>query len=140
MKAPSTLRLSIVAAALATASAAAFANTPSESSTTTYVPVESTTRYYYVPSTEQAREQAAVRDESITVYGDEDTAIKEEVMDRLAANDSLSGLIGVESDRRDVTLTGRVTTRADVEEAAREARGVDGVSDVYNRLRARVGG
>ncbi len=39
-----------------------------------------------------------------------------------------------------VTLTGRVTTPGQVDIASREARSVDGVDDVHNYIRTRVGG
>ncbi len=69
----------------------------------------------------------------------EDELLRNAVMDRLAADSRLAGRIGVESDRHVVSLTGRVTTTLQKERAETIARGVEGVRDVNNYLKARVG-
>jgi hypothetical protein len=69
----------------------------------------------------------------------EDEAITAEVMDRIATNGRISGRVDVETYRNDVTLRGRVTTPGQVDRAERAARSVDGVRDVNNLLRSRVG-
>jgi hypothetical protein len=58
------------------------------------------------------------------------------------ANDSrlTNGVIGVETDRRDVTLKGRVSTPGQARIAERDVQAVDGVREVHNELRPRVGG
>ena len=68
-----------------------------------------------------------------------DQAITNDVVDRIAGNPTISGQIGVETHNRDVTLTGRTTTEGQMERAEREARSVDGVRDVNNRIWPRVG-
>ena len=68
-----------------------------------------------------------------------DQAITNDVVDRIASNPTISGQIGVETYNRDVTLTGRTTTEGQMERAEREARSVDGVRDVNNRIWPRVG-
>jgi hypothetical protein len=69
----------------------------------------------------------------------EDELLRNAVMDRLSADPRLAGRIGVESFRHVVSLTGRVTTRAQVDRAETLARSVRGVRDVDNRLTSRVG-
>lgn len=68
-----------------------------------------------------------------------DQAITSEVVDRIASNPTISGQIGVETYNRDVTLTGRTVTEGQMERAEREARSVDGVREVHNRIWPRVG-
>lgn len=68
-----------------------------------------------------------------------DERIQSEVLDRLAAIPNVSGRIGVETNEAVVTLTGLVTTSGQAYRAGREARGVDGVRYVDNRIRAKVG-
>lgn len=70
----------------------------------------------------------------------EDQLITRDVADRIASNPTLSGRIGVETYRNDVTLTGRTVTQGQAERAEREARSVDGVREVTNLVRPRVGG
>lgn len=70
----------------------------------------------------------------------DDELITYDVMDRIATDPHLQGRVGVETYRRNVTLTGRVTSPVQVERAERDARSVEGVRDVNNLLRARVGG
>lgn len=68
-----------------------------------------------------------------------DERIQAEVLDRLSAISNVSGRIGVETNEAVVTLTGLVTTSGQAYRAGREARGVDGVLYVDNRIRAKVG-
>jgi hypothetical protein len=70
----------------------------------------------------------------------EDELITYDVMDRIATDPRIQGRVGVETYRNNVTLTGRVTSPVQVERAERDAKSVDGVRDVNNLLRARVGG
>ena len=69
----------------------------------------------------------------------EDERLRNAVMDRIAADPHIHGLVGVESDRHVVSLTGRVTTTLQKERAETIARGVEGVREVNNYLTARVG-
>ena len=69
----------------------------------------------------------------------EDERLRNAVMDRLAADSHIHGLIGVESYRNVVSLTGRVTTTLQKERAETIARGIDGVRDVNNYITTRVG-
>ena len=66
----------------------------------------------------------------------QDEFIKGEVIDRIAGDQRLSGQIGVETQENVVTLTGRVLDPDQAEWAAQDARGVDGVKDVDNLVRA----
>lgn len=70
----------------------------------------------------------------------QDERIQADVMDRIANSQNLSGKIGVETRDAVVTLTGYTSTAFQAERAGRAARGVDGVRDVQNLIRARVGG
>ena len=69
----------------------------------------------------------------------EDQLITYDVADRIAADPNISGRVGVETYRNDVTLTGRVTSPAQADRAATDARSVPGVREVNNELRSRVG-
>jgi len=69
----------------------------------------------------------------------EDELLRTAVVDRLAADDRLSGRIGVETYRHVVSLTGRVTTTGQKDHAEAIARSVEGVWDVQNLIRTRVG-
>lgn len=70
----------------------------------------------------------------------EDPLITGEVMDRIASDPNISGRVGVETYRNDVTLTGRVATQGQADRAERHARAVEGVDEVTNLVRPRVGG
>lgn len=70
----------------------------------------------------------------------EDQLITGEVMDRIASDPGISGRVGVETYRNDVTLTGRVATQGQADRAERHARAVEGVDEVTNLVRPRVGG
>jgi hypothetical protein len=69
----------------------------------------------------------------------DDELLRTAVVDRLAADPRLSGRIGVETYRHRVSLTGRVATTGQKDHAEQIARGVDGVWEVQNFIRARVG-
>jgi hypothetical protein len=70
---------------------------------------------------------------------EEDSLINGEVADRLADDPSLRGHIETQTFRNTVTLGGRVTTPGMVDRAERDAKSVEGVRDVENRLRPSVG-
>jgi hypothetical protein len=133
------LSATLVAATLAVVAAPAIAETlyvytPPER--TVYAPVETTTTddyytYYTAPTT------------TITVYGtraDEDDLITNDVVAKLAFDPRISGKIGVETNNNVVTLNGRVSTPGQAQRADFDAHSVEGVSEVQNRLRTRVGG
>ena len=69
-----------------------------------------------------------------------DERIQADVLDRIAGVQNVSGKVGVETHDAVVTLTGRVTNAGQAYRVERMARSVDGVRDVDNRIRARVGG
>jgi hypothetical protein len=69
----------------------------------------------------------------------DDELLRTAVVDRLAADPRLSGRIGVETYRHVVSLTGRVSTTGQRDHAEAIARGVDGVWEVQNFIRTRVG-
>jgi osmotically-inducible protein OsmY len=60
-------------------------------------------------------------------------------MTAIAGDPRIYGRIGVDTLNANVTLTGRVMNPAMAERAASDARGIDGVADVTNYIRARVG-
>ena len=68
-----------------------------------------------------------------------DQLIKSEVIDRIAADSRLSGQVGVETFQNTVTLTGRVLDPKQIDWAEQDARSIDGVKDVTNLVRARLG-
>jgi hypothetical protein len=69
----------------------------------------------------------------------DDELLRNVVMDRLSSDGRLSGTIGVQAYQHTVSLTGRVLTTGQVDRAGMIAHGVDGVWDVNNDLRTRVG-
>ena len=69
----------------------------------------------------------------------EDERIQVQVMDRLAANPTLSGKVGVETRDQVVNLSGYLMTNGQVMRAGREAGSVVGVRYVVNEIRPRVG-
>lgn len=69
----------------------------------------------------------------------EDQRITNEVMNKLSNDPRLSGKVGVETDRGQVTLTGLVTTSGEADRAERDAESVDGVTAVSNQVNALVG-
>jgi len=146
-----------LALALAAAAAPAFAATEEVTSVyvvpdyhytppaTTYYYVPSTNDYYYVPPT-----TAYYPPSTTTVYYEppivvtappetSDQAINDSVVDTIASDPRISGRIGSDTFNGNVTLNGRVGTPMQAELAARDARSVDGVNDVDNRIRPVVG-
>ena len=132
-------------------------------STYYYVPAERT--YYYVPAERTyyyAPDTTTYYTPPLTTYYDQpvvttriyeanrieveaprystDQRITNDVVDVLATDPRLSGKIGVVTDDRTVHLTGRVTTPGQADIASRDAMSVDGVREVRNELRTRVGG
>ena len=119
-----------------------------------YVPEERTYYYapdpatYYTPPLSSYYEQPVVttrvyearRIEVEAPRYNTDQRITHDVVDTLAGDPRLSGKIGVVTDDRTVHLTGRVSTPGQAEIAARDAMSVDGVREVRNELRSRVGG
>ena len=104
---------------------------------TTYYYVPSTNTYYYVPATNEVYTEAP-----ITVYADpmtDDQLIADDVGAAIASDPRVSGTIGIDSFNGDVTLTGRVGTPVQKDWADQDAKGVDGVNDVNNLIRPRVG-
>ena len=69
----------------------------------------------------------------------DDELLRTAVVDRLSADERLSGRIGVETYRHVSSLTGRVATTGQKDHAEAVVRGVDGVWDVQNFIRTRVG-
>ena len=70
----------------------------------------------------------------------EDERIRADVIDRLAGNPRISGLIGVETRDSVVRLSGWTRTSGQARHAERDARSVGGVRYVQNEIRPRVGG
>ena len=97
------------------------------------------TYYYEQPVTTRIVEARRVEVEAPR-YRNDDARITDDVVDVLATNPRLSGNIGVYTDDRTVHLTGRVTTPGQADLASRDAMSVDGVREVRNELRTRVGG
>jgi len=107
-------------------------------STTTYVAPETTT--YVGPSVTYYETVRYEPDIVVTApRATNDQLITGEVMDRIASDPSISGRIGVETYRNDVTLTGRVATQGQADRAERHAKAVPGVDEVTNLVRGRVG-
>lgn len=108
-----------------------------------YVP---STTYYYVepPRTTVYYEPVYYTEPAIVVeaprYANEDQRITSDVMDLIATDGRISGYVDVDTRDRTVTLNGRVTTPGQARIAAMDARSVDGVREVRNDLRTRVGG
>jgi hypothetical protein len=76
----------------------------------------------------------------VTAPRSEDRRINDEVVERIATHPHISGRIGVETWRNDVTLTGRTTTPGQSRLAELEAKSVPGVDEVENLIQPRVGG
>ena len=119
-----------------------------------YVPAERTYYYapdpttYYTPPLTSYYEQPVVttrvyeasRVEVEAPRYNTDQRITHDVVDVLAGDPRLSGKIGVVTDNRTMHLTGRVSTPGQADIASRDAASVDGVREVRNELRTRVGG
>ena len=101
-----------------------------------------TTYYYYEPAPATTYYYYREPDVVVTAprYYNDDRRITDDVVTVLANDPRLSGKIGVETFRNDVTLTGRVSTPGQARIAERDARVVDGVREVRNHLRTSVGG
>ena len=137
-----------LALALAAAAAPAFAATEEVTSAyvapdyytppaTTYYYVPPTSEYYYVPSATTVYYEPPI---VVTAPpGTSDQLINDDVVDAIASDPRISGRIGTETFNGNVTLNGRVGTPIQAEFAARDARSVDGVNDVDNRIRPVVG-
>jgi osmotically-inducible protein OsmY len=69
----------------------------------------------------------------------EDQAITVAVIDRIVADERISGRVGVDTYRNVVTLSGRVATPLQADRAARHALRTPGVREVDNQLRAHPG-
>jgi BON domain-containing protein len=109
-----------------------------------YVAPETTTVYSYTPATTSYYVEPApvYYAAPYTVYGsrgDIDAAITSDVRDNIASDPYISGHIDVSTRRNDVTLQGLVSTPGQVDRAGYRAREVDGVGDIDNQVRARVG-
>ena len=108
-----------------------------------YVP-ETTAVYSYTPDTTSyyVTPQPVYYAGPYTVYGspaDNDAAINADVQDRIASDPYINGHIDVSTRNSDVTLQGLVSTPGQVDRAGYRAREVDGVGDIDNQVRARVG-
>lgn len=68
----------------------------------------------------------------------EDQLINDAVVDRIASDPRISGKIGVETSRNEVTLSGQVNNSIQADRAARHARSTPGVREVNNELRSRM--
>jgi len=96
----------------------------------------STDTYYYAPSTTTVYYEPPV---IVQAPRSTDEAINDDVVDTIASDPRIAGRIGVDTFRGDVTLNGRVGTPIQAELAERDAKSVDGVNDVTNRIRPVVG-
>jgi len=118
-----------------------------------YYTAPATTYYYETPSSDTYY-AAPVTDHSVVVgdtYYDEppiivtaprasdDVLITDDVVDRIASDPRVSGNIGVDTFRGDVTLTGRTGGTVQKDFAEQDAKSVDGVIGVENYIRPRVG-
>ena len=107
---------------------------------TTYYFTDPPTYYYTEPARVTYIEPLPATEQIVvTAPRDTDAAIADDVAYVIASDRRISGKIGVETFRGDVTLTGRVVTPGQAERAARDARSVDGVREVQNLLSPRVG-
>jgi len=149
----------VLALALGAAAVPAFAATVE--TTTVYVapaPVyyetAPATTYYYVPSTSDyyapSTDDYYYQPSTTTVYYEppivveappatSDQLVNGDVVDAIASDSRISGRIGSDTFNGNVTLNGRVGTPIQAEFAEQDARSVDGVNDVDNRIRPVVG-
>jgi hypothetical protein len=98
-----------------------------------------TTTYYTAPaSTTYVYTEPAITVEAPRYYND-DQRITADVVDAIASEPRISGNIGVSTFRNNVELTGRVTTPGQRDLAGTVARSVDGVDEVTNLIKPRVG-
>jgi BON domain-containing protein len=140
------IALALAAAALALPSLA-MAEIVYES--TYYVPPTPDTIYYLQPTDTQV---VRVEEPEIRYYypaentievnaqrASEDDLITNDVAANIASDPYIRGRVGVETFRRDVTLTGRVGTPGQKMRAENDARAVDDVGEIHNQLRSAVG-
>jgi len=112
-------------------------------STTYYYTEPAPTYYYPAPATTYYNTPVYTAPDVVVTaprYYSDDVRITEDVVGVLASDSRLSGKIGVDTWRNDVTLTGRVSTPGQARIAERDAKSVDGVREVRNQLRTSVGG
>jgi len=112
---------------------------------TTYYSVPATTyyytpapTYYYAPATTYTYVEPTITVEAPRYY-DDPIAINNEVVDAIATDTRITGNIGVQTYRNQVELTGRVTTPGQRDLAGMHARSVEGVDQVTNLIKPRVG-
>ena len=103
----------------------------------TYVPAPGG-NYYYVPESRYYYTEPAITVEAPRYYND-DQRITADVVDAIAADGRIRGNIGVSTYRNNVELSGRVTTPGQRDLAGRAAKSVDGVNEVQNLIKPRVG-
>jgi hypothetical protein len=106
-----------------------------------YYYTEPARTYYYTepaPATTYVHTEPAITIEAPRYYND-DQRITADVVDAIASDGRIRGDIGVSTYRNNVELTGRVTTPGQRDLAGRAAKGVDGVSEVQNLIKPRVG-
>jgi hypothetical protein len=97
-------------------------------------------RTYYYPEPAVTTTTTYVEDPIVvTAPRDTDAAITDDVAYAIASDPRISGRIGVDTYRGEVSLSGRVTTPGQADRAESAARSVDGVADVHNYLNTRVG-
>jgi osmotically-inducible protein OsmY len=75
----------------------------------------------------------------VTAPASTDQAINDDVVDTIANDPRISGRIGSDTFNGNVTLNGRVGTPFQAQMAEQDAKSVDGVNDVDNRIRPVVG-
>ena len=97
-----------------------------------------TTTYYTAPASTYVYTEPAITVEAPRYYND-DQRITADVVDAIANEPRIRGNIGVSTYRNNVELTGRVTTPGQRDLAATVAKSVDGVDDVTNLIKPRVG-
>lgn len=100
--------------------------------------------YVPAPAPLRARPVAATADttSTTTIYGErrtEDQFITDDVVKALAAEPRISGKVGVDTYRRVVTLTGRVSTQGQVDRITSVARrAVDRDVEIHNQVISKV--
>ncbi len=143
MKARRRIPATALIAALCTVAGSAFAGHALEiDRTVTFDDTPVVTTYRYDPVTDTYYYYTTESPPAITITAPrltDDEAITHDVMGVLASDPRLEGHIGVETDRREVTLSGRVGTQRQIDIAATHAVNVPGVREVHNLLRPQVG-
>jgi osmotically-inducible protein OsmY len=90
-----------------------------------------------LPAEPESKPQPRITVEQRRLSADE--RIQATLMDVLAQAPNMSGSIGVESRDQVVTLSGWTATSGQAQRAVRYAYAIDGVKDVQNEIRPRVG-